>query len=93
MQRPTEKDFTHYSYNQPPKDVKTRETFDDLVTRTVMKTLRQEQSLMTEVELSPTETEEASPSRTKASPVEEEEEQEERTRAPRDTPKRNPYKD
>ena len=58
-----------------------------------MKTLRQEQSLMTEVELSPTETEEASPSRTNASPGEEEEEQAERTRAPRDTPKRNPYKD
>jgi len=51
MQRPTEKDFTHYAYNQPPKDVKTRETFDDLVTRTVMKTIRQEQSQMTDVDL------------------------------------------
>jgi hypothetical protein len=70
MQRPTEKDFTHYSYHQPPKDVQFRETFDDLVTRTMIKTLKQEQSLMTEVDLSPTDTEEVSPSRARATPTE-----------------------
>jgi hypothetical protein len=57
----------------------------------MIKTLKQEQSLMTEVDLSPTDTEEVSPSRTNASPTEEEREQEERTGAPRDTPKKSRY--
>jgi hypothetical protein len=93
MQRPTEKDFTHYAYHQPLKDAQYRETFEDLVTRTMIKTLKQEQCLMTEVDLSPTDTEEVSPSQARFTPTEDEGEQEERTEAPRDTPKKSRYTD
>jgi hypothetical protein len=92
MKRPTEKNFKLFSHAQPLADAETKETFEELVTRTAVKTHRQEESMRAEVDFSPTETEEVSPSK-KASPTEEEEEREEWPEAPGHAPKKCQYSD
>ena len=43
MKRPTGKKFKFFSHMQPLVDAETRETFEELVTRTAVTTLRQEE--------------------------------------------------
>ena len=93
MQRPKETTFKWFSHHSPSTDDVERETFEDLVTRTAVKTHRQEAKMREEGDVSLTETEEVSPSPARASPTEEADENEERESEPKPAANKNSYTD